>query len=315
MGFFLVLKAELVRMFIIMRRYWFATAIGIAIGYGMLITIIFAFMANRDTVAAQAGGWADTALNGSLGFVAGIWAFSLVGMFTQGLQGMMRTGELEQLCMSPYGLVTNFLARSFVVAVNSIFSLSVMVWLVSITVGSALYFDPLASVVVFSLTFLNLVGFGFLVGGLVLVFKQTGQVAMIIRLAMLGIATMATTQDINDWPMIPRVLAHALPITDAAICMKYTVADGQQLAVLDENGDKIILEMALATLPSGDPIIDEVTGEQAVVPVYETVFQSVYLHESFWYLLVSCVIWTFLGITVFRYMENWSRSKGTLGAY
>lgn len=315
MGFFMVMKAEVVRMFIIMRRYWFATLISISIGYSMLITIVFAFMTNRDAVAEAAGAWADQAVNGSLGFVAGIFAFGLVGLFTQGLQGMMRTGELEQLCMSPYGLVTNFLARSVVMALNSIFSLAIMVGLVAYTVEGKLHFVPGLTVLLLGLTYVNLIGFGFLVGGLVLVFKQTGQIAMLLRLAMIGIATMATTGNIGGWPLLPRVLAHLLPITDAAMCLKYALVDGQMVPVLDEAGKKIVTERI--------PVLDEETGAAILTEAGEPVFQylykeefiSVFMTESFLYLLVSCVVWTVIGISLFRVMENWSRDKGTLGAY
>jgi len=273
MGFFLVLKAETIRTLIIMRRYWFATVIGILIGYGMLITIIFGFMAKGSQVAEAAGNLklGEQAINGSLGFVAGIWAFGIVGLFTQGLQGMMRTGELEQLCMSPYGLVTNFLVRAFVMGVNSVVSLAVMVWLVSITVKSHLHFDPLLLPMLASLTFINLIGFGFMVGGLVLVFRQTGQIAMLIRLAMIGASTLATTNNIDSWPLVAQILAHALPITDASICLKLVLIDG--------------------------------------------IGVEVFQHSSFYFLLVSCVVWTLVGITLFRMMENWSRDKGTLGTY
>lgn len=314
-GFLRVMKAEIVRMFILMRRYWFATVISISIGYGMLITIVFAFMTNRDAVAEAAGAWADQALNGSLGFVSGIFAFGLTGLFTQGLQGMMRTGELEQLCMSPYGLVTNFLARSVVMALNSVFSLAIMVWLVAYTVDGELHFVPVLTLVLFTLTYVNLIGFGFLVGGLVLVFKQTGQIAMLIRIAMIGIATMATTGGIDSWPTLPRVLAHILPITDAAICLKYALVDGQMKPVLDEAGNKIVAEkVALLDKATGEPLLNE-AGEVVMQTIYQEQFMSVFAHQSFYFLLISCVIWTVVGIYLFRKMENWSRDKGTLGAY
>lgn len=314
MGFFRVLKAELVRMWIITRRYWFATLIGIIIGYGMLITIVFAFMTNRDAVTKVAGAWANQAVNGSLGFIAGMFAFGLVGMFSQGLQGMMRSGELEQMCMSPYGLITNFLARSFVMAVNSVLSLSIMLWLVATTVQGTLHFDPLVTMLIFSLTYVNLIGFGFMIGGLTLVFKQIGQVAVIIRLAMIGIATMATTGDIDAWPMAPRVMAHVLPITDAAICMKYVFVEDQHTPVLDADGKKIIAEKNPVFDEEGNPAVDE-AGQQVFQTVYKTEYMSVLNHRSFWLLVASCIFWTPIGIALFRAMETHSRYKGTLGAY
>ncbi len=131
---------------------------------------------------------------------------------------------------------------------------------------------------------------------------------------MIGIATMATTQDLSAWPTVPRVMAHALPITDAAICKKYTLVDGQERPVVDEAGKKILLEQLPLLDSEGAPVLDE-AGNPAVVPVFQMERRSVLLHPSFWLLIMSCAIWTPLGIFVFRVMENHSRYKGTLGAY
>ena len=276
-GFLLILKAELIRSFIMMRRYWFAAMIGIMLGYGMLITLVYGLMfaAQEQWVKDMAA----KAINGVLGFLVGAFAFGIVGMFTQGLQGMARTGELEQVCLSPFGLITNFMARSFVSAINSILSSAVMIILVAYTVGQdALHKAPVETILLLFLTYINLIGFGFMVGGLVLIFKQVGQVATIIRFIMLGLAVFA--EKVADMPAIARWVAHALPITDAAICIKYVLTQGQQRLI---NG--------------------------------EMTFSPVFVHESFFFLLISCVVWTLIGTTSFRFMENWSRDKGTLGAY
>ena len=314
MGFFLVLKAEVVRSFIIMRRYWFATLTGLIVGYGFLMMLIIAFVASREQFGQIASSvMNESAVRGVLGFIIGMFAFGVVGMFTQGLQGMARTGELEQVCMSPHGLVTNFLARSSVSATMSILSSTIMLTLVAVTLGERLHPDPLPTVILLALTYLNLIGFGFMVGGLVLVFKQVGQVAMLLRLALMFIAVVATEQ-IETWVFAPaRWLAHALPITDAAICLKYVLVSGQQKVLLDEAGEKII-EKIVPVIENEEPLINE-AGQPVMQTIYETVHSSVFVHQSFFFLLISCVIWTFVGITCFRFLENWSRSKGTLGAY
>ena len=265
MGFFLVMKAELVRAFIIMRRYWFATVMGMIVGYGMLIGLIFGF--RSGTVDGQ---WATDQTEKALGFVVGIFAFGIVGMFSQGLQGMARTGELEQVCMSPHGLITNFLARSFVNSVVSIVTWTIMLVFVSMTLNSDLHADPIPVFILLLLTYLNLIGFGFMVGGLTLVFKQIGQATLLIRMGMIAIA-FAANPSWYDLPAIIMGAAHVIPITDASICLKLVLIEG---------------------LGAG-----------------------VFTHPSFFFLLVNVVLWTTLGIACFKYMENWSRDKGTLGAY
>lgn len=279
MGFFLVMKAEIVRSLIIMRRYWFRTLTGMAIGYGMLMVLIIGFMSSRDSIGdAMDGRFADptTATNFVLGFILGMFAFGVVGMFTQGIQGMAQSGVLEQLCMSPHGLIVNFLAQAVVSATTSVLYSSIMVWLVTISVNGVLYFEFIPVFVLLTLTFINLLGFGFMMGGLVLVFKQVGQVAILIRMALFALAIFAR-EELLEQHFIISALVHALPITDAAICLKYVLIYGQ----------------------------GSVDGE----------YISVFTHTSFFFLIVSCVVWTTIGIACFKTMENWSRSRGTLGTY
>lgn len=287
MGFFLVMKAELVRSWIIMRRYCFRTLMGMFISYGMLMVLVVGFMYSQNSDPSGTGAPTvveqgkvgmlglmakdgEKATNYVLGFIIGVFAFGVVGMFSQGLQDMAGSGVLEQLCMSPHGLVTNFLARSMVGSVMTILSSSLMVWLISLSVGGALHFSFVPVFVLLALTFCNLLGFGFMVGGLVLVFKQVGQVAILLRIMLFALAVFANEELLRRGWILAGVM-HALPITDAAICLR--------LVLMKDLG------------------------------------YGVFTHPCFFWLAASCVFWTLLGTTSFRYLEDWSRSKGTLGTY
>lgn len=313
MGFLLVIKADLVRGFTIMRRYWFATLTSLLVGYGMMLVLILGFMAGGSEGVVSKMMQGQQATSWALGLIIGMLAFGIVGMFSQGLQAMARTGELEQVCMSPHGLVTIFLGRTLVSAVTTIPSLAIILVLVAATLSGTLHFDFLPMLALLSLTYANLIGFGFMVGGLVLVFKQTGQVAILLRFVLMGLALVAN-EDVKNWPAVARWPAHALPVTDAAICLKYTLLNGQQTPVLDAEGKKIVRETVPVLDDEGEPMLDE-ADDPVTTTFYETEFASVFGHESFRFLLVGCVTWTLIGIACFRYMENWSRDKGTLGAY
>lgn len=278
MGFFLVMKAEIVRSFIIMRRYWFRTITGMILGYGMLMVLIAGFIYSRPVVEESMSRFDDptAATNFVLGFIIGMFAFGVVGMFTQGIQEMAQTGVLEQLCMSPHGLIFNFLARTAVGSVYTVLSSGVMVWMVTLTVGGRLYFDAVAVLILLTLTFINLLGFGFMVGGLVLVFKQVGQIAILLRMGLFALAVFAREEMLHQgWALA--AMTHVLPVTDAAICLKYVLIQDQ----------------------------GRIAGN----------FSPVYAQPSFFWLIVSCVAWTAIGVVVFEFMERWSRYKGTLGSY
>ena len=282
MSFLLVIKAEIVRTLIIMRRYWLRTIMSMVMGYGMLLVLIAGFMISRSEVEAAVSGRfgdAESATNFVLGFIIGMFAFGIVGMFTQGIQGMAGTGVLEQLCLSPHGLVTNFLARSTVAAVTTVASSSVMVWFVTLTVGGQLYFHGPALALLLVLTFVNLIGFGFMMGGMVLVFKQVGQVAILIRMGLFALAIFASDELLHQgWAMA--TLVHVLPITDASILLKWVLVSNQ--GIVGENLDN---------------------------------FLPFYRHPSMFFLVLSCAVWTTVGICCFKFMENLSRAKGTLGTY
>jgi len=276
-GFLLVMKAEMVRNWIVMRRYWLRTLVGMVLGYGMLMVLIAGFYSEdgSDIAKGLAGEDAESATNFVLGFIIGMFAFGIVGMYTQGLQSMASTGVLEQLCMSPHGLITNFLARTIVGSVTTILTSAVLVYAVAQSVGGVLHFYPLETVVLLTFTFFNLLGFGLMVGGLVLIFKQVGQIALIVRMVLFGLAIFAKEELVADGGPLA-VLLHLLPITDGAICLKYTLIQGQMT---------------------------------------DGAFSSVFVHPSFFWLIVSCVIWNAIGISTFKSMENYSRLKGTLGTY
>ncbi len=152
-----------------------------------------------------------------------------------------------------------------------------MVWLVTLTVGGTLHFDAAALVVLLLLTFASLLGFGYMVGGLVLVFKQVGQLAVLMRMALLAIAMLASDSLIEGKGRAFAALMHALPVTDASICLKYVLIDGQ----MSEDGVSV----------------------------------AVFTHPSFYYLILNGAAWTAVGMISFKIMENWSRAKGTLGTY
>src|SRR5690606_33267110 len=125
-----------------------------------------------------------------------------------------------------HGLVTNFLARSTVSAITSVLSSAVMIWFVTMTVGGTLHFDPVALVPLMILTFFNLIGFGFMMGGRVLVFKQVGQVAILIRMGIFALAIFAKEELLQQgWAMATFV--HAVPIADAAMLLKWAPIENQ----------------------------------------------------------------------------------------
>ena len=275
MGFLLIMKAEVVRSFIITRRYWFRTLTGLVVGYSMLMVLIWGFIYSQDGVQDTLSTNRDPT-QFVLGFLIGMLAFGVIGMFTQGLQGMATTGVLEQLCMSPHGLITNFLARSIVAAISTVLSSAILLWLITLTMDGRVYFHPVNVPILLFLTYMNVLGFGFMMGGLVLVFKQVGQIAVLIRMGLFALAIFASEKELEKMSGWFTAVMHSLPIADAAICLKWILIQGHTVV----DGKSLIMDQ-----------------------------------PSFFFLILNSIAWTFIGMTCFKLMEDWSRSKGTLGGY
>jgi len=118
------------------------------------------------------------------------WFFLLMGVSSMGweLTTEATRGTLEQLAMSPVGLRAILAARMIGTILVNLVIVAAMLTLTMLTAGQMLSFDlPLLALVLVP-TFVGIVGLGYAVAGLALLYKQISALLQILQFVFLALA-------------------------------------------------------------------------------------------------------------------------------
>jgi ABC-2 type transport system permease protein len=164
-----------------------------------------------------------------------IWFYALVaiGKMSWGLREETQTGTLEQMYMSslPMGLllIGRTLATMVITTLEVAVAFLPLALLLNIRLPWTWEVLPLAL-----LTLAGLYGFGFIVGGATLVFKQVESLANLLQNVLLFLN--GALLPVDRLPPAVEALALALPSTWGIIALRQAMFEGATLAVLWQNG-------------------------------------------------------------------------------
>jgi ABC-2 type transport system permease protein len=169
-----------------------------------------------------------------LGFITWMYAMMAIGNVAYGVRGEMSAGTLEQMAMSPAPLGVVLLGR----VIANLLVTTVQVVLVSIglrlLVGIGAPMNA-AGVLILLLTLAGILGFGFLIAGAVLVYKQVESLANLIQNVLLFLN--GSLLPVENMPPWLSTLAHVFPSTQGIIVLRRVVLDGQSLASVWQDGN------------------------------------------------------------------------------
>lgn len=168
-----------------------------------------------------------------IGFIVTFYAMETVSNMSWALMNEAQTGTLEQMYMSPVSTQLILLGRSFasLVAATAQMMIVVVITLLIFQVSLPL---SLSIVPVLLITIVGLLGFGYLVGGLTLIFKQVGPIANILQnFLLIGNGTFLPVSMMPAWLS---AVALALPTTYGIVLMRRVMLDGEALMVLVSDG-------------------------------------------------------------------------------
>jgi len=271
-GFLLTLKAELVLYFIYAKRYIFATLFQAVLAYFVIVY----FLLNQDLFGSGNGSEQGTKL---VGFLMWMFASQAIGLFTGQIRSAAETGVLEQLCLSPHGLVTIFCARAVGVTSFQFLYVGILYTLVTRTQEIPVNLAPASVALVLVMTLVGLYGVGFILGGLSLMFKRIGQVAILLRIFLLFVVFSPNVFDPGyTGQLLPfKIPLSFVPLYPGTSMLKLLMApDGTGAATS-------LLELAKS-------------GE-------------------LWLLVINSGLWFAIGVGIFKLCENVSRDRGGLGTY
>lgn len=210
-----------------LRRYWFDTFFQLA-GVFLLFTLIFwgakgiggADIRDGDTLPAIVAGFVV------LWLVLGAY-FTMSQWMTQ----EATLGTLEQLALSPFGLL-NVLIAEFVASLGyQMLLVVVTLFAAQAVTGEWLHLDVVTLLPIVALLLVQILGLGLMVGGAAVVFKRVAAMANLLQFVFL--ATVSLPIEDNPW-------LRAMPVSLANHLIRQTTVEGLALAEL-ERGDLLQL--------------------------------------------------------------------------
>lgn len=224
--------AEVKRNWQVLRRYPLNLLMGMGILYIFFMGI---FLGGRSLGAfGQSPVQFGESVTGLiLGFLSYLLAMMAIGTISRAVEEEARTGTLEQLALSPYGLMIVLAVRvladvvsqlTFIIPWIAIMSLSTGVWL---DLGALLRSLP-----VLALTVLSLYGLGLILAALALIFKRMEMLLNFVTIAVAPLLMVPLDKLAAPW----NTLIQALPLVSGFATLRAMVIGGVGLSELAANG-------------------------------------------------------------------------------
>lgn len=173
-----------------------------------------------------------------LGFVITFYAMETIGNMSWALMTEAQAGTLEQMYMSPAPSQLIILGRSLA----SLVSASVELVFTTVILYAIFRFEiPLSwsMIPILLITIVGLLGFGYMVGGMTLIFKQVGPLANLIQNALMIVN--GTFLPVSFMPTWLATAVTLFPSTLGIILMRRVVLEGASLGMLWSEGSLIWL--------------------------------------------------------------------------
>jgi len=171
-----------------------------------------------------------------IGYILWILMLFVLGEATNNLEGEAKTGTLEQIFLSPHSAVVVFFLRALAGLAIRLLLLGINLGLILLITGSRLAFPPL---LIFPLVtmLMSAYGFAFVLGGLVLLFKQVRQILGGLQFGLL----LLIGAPVENFSGLAQVAAFLAPMTPSAGLLRDLMArseglDWGMLAIALANG-------------------------------------------------------------------------------
>jgi ABC-2 type transport system permease protein len=234
MRFLLLFKAELKRSFILLSRYPFQLITGIIASYITFMGVFYGFQGLKifDNPSYSPGFLI-------IGFL--IWQYAMVAVSDMPgeIMSESQTGTLEEILISVINPIHFLSARALAdLLINTIWII-IFLSIISLTTGVFLHIPFFSTIIIFLFVIAGLYGFGFILAGLVIIFKQLGPIMGILN--MIFLLFTGAIVPLDGFPNIIQCIAHTLPLTDGLKILRMIILEEKSLLYVIENGDMLRL--------------------------------------------------------------------------
>jgi len=199
--------------------------------FGLIFVGIIFMMGNGSFVPA-------TVAAATVGYMIWFLATLAINDMSWNLQGEAQTGTLEQMFMGAASMSAIILGRVIARLGFSVVTVGLMSVLVVVLLDAPLTF-PAAATVPLLITLAGLFGFGYLVAGVTLVYKQIGSLAGIITNMLLFVN--GALLPVDRMPTWLATFAKMLPTTEGIIVLRQVMIDEMTVAETWASGSLLAL--------------------------------------------------------------------------
>ena len=180
----------------------------------------------------------DQMVSALIGYVVWYYAFIAISDMSQALMEEARTGTLEQMYMSPTSPWILLLGRVFANLVITTLTAAIMVLSMVMIFSLEL---PLswAALPVLVVTLSGVFGFGFLIGGATLIYKNVVSIGNLLQNLLVFLN--GTLVSVDKFPAWLRLFAESLPTTLGIELLREVTIEGRSLAAVWRDGGLPIL--------------------------------------------------------------------------
>jgi ABC-2 type transport system permease protein len=231
-----LLKEEMRRELIVLRRYWM-NAFSFAIIVYLFFVVILAMGGAVSGQPVSPEAKAST-LVGML-----MWQLSMGSLAVLGwsFSNESATGTLEHLYLSPLGITQVFLARSVANFLSTVVVMFASGSFAMVTTGIRLHLPPLELAVILPLAVAGTYGFGFMLAALTLTFKRTQQLMGLMQFFFLFFTGSVIPLDQMHWAL--KLFGQSLPVTAGIDALRAVTIQGATLG----NVTGLLVKMAVTS--------------------------------------------------------------------
>lgn len=217
---------------VLMARYRFDTIMRLSTFY---IFFLLAFM-GAETMGGANPNFGQTVGGLVVGFM--VWTLTTIAFseFSAALGAEAGQGTLEQLAMSPTGLGRVLLSRAAASLAFQLLIGVVFLFVMMATTGTWLHLNVPSILPILLLTVGGVLGIGFLMGGLTLLYKQTGALLGLVQFGFLALLAMP----VKEYPLLKLA-----PLSWGNHLLSRVMVEGLSLSTLPR-GDLLILVASTA---------------------------------------------------------------------
>lgn len=201
--------------------------------------VMFAFLFTGISFFMGRGSLVTEELASALiGYVLWFYAVIAISNMAWGLREEANAGTLEQMYMSPAPAALVQIGRTLATFVINTLIIGVMSLLLMLVLGFDL---PLrwAGLPPFFLTIMGLYGFGYIIGGATLIFKQVEALANLVQNIILFLN--GTFVSVTLMPGWLEAISRLLPTTEGIIVLRRVLLEGDSLAATWADGTLVAL--------------------------------------------------------------------------